>query len=121
MKIKHYQVISNYESAYPDPLVFSKGEMLKIGTETSDWPGWVWCTNENGKSGWTPRSYIAIYEKFCKALKDYNASEITVKVGQTLVAEKEESGWIWVTNKTGKSGWIPLKNVKKIKKNLIKK
>jgi hypothetical protein len=69
MKIKYYQVISNYESAYPDPLVFHKEDMLKIETKTSEWPGWVWCTNENGKSGWTPRSYIAIYEKFCKALQ----------------------------------------------------
>ena len=63
MKIRHYQVISNYDSAYPDPLVFRKGDMLKIGTKTSEWPGWVWCTNENGKSGWIPLKNVKINKK----------------------------------------------------------
>ena len=45
-------------------------------------------------------------------LQDYEATELTVFIGDELVIEKEESGWVWVSNVEGKKGWIPLKIIK---------
>ena len=44
-------------------------------------------------------------------LQDYEATELAVSIGEELKIEKEESGWVWVTNKEGKKGWVPLENI----------
>ena len=45
-------------------------------------------------------------------LQDYEATELNVSTGEELKIEKEESGWVWVSNKEGKQGWVPLINIK---------
>ncbi len=44
-------------------------------------------------------------------IQNYEATELNVSVGEELVIEKEESGWIWVSNQEKKKGWVPMKNV----------
>ena len=116
MKGKSYQVIEDYNSDYTEPLVITKGEILTIGEKESEWSGWIWCTNKFGKSRWVPENYIEIYGRKCKAKQDYEATELSVKTGETLIAKKEEADWIWATNEREKSGWVPLRNVKILKK-----
>jgi len=109
MKKQYCRVIKEYKAAYPDPIRFTKGEILKIEKKESEWSGWVWCINEFGKGRWIPENYLEIYEDTCKVLQDYEATELTVKVGEKLEIEKIESEWVWATNKEGKQGWVPLK------------
>ena len=45
------------------------------------------------------------------ALCDYEATELSVSVGEELRMGKEESDWIWCTNQKGKSGWVPADHV----------
>lgn len=116
MKEIRCQVISDYQSTCPDPLLIAKGEILTIEKKESKWKGWVWCNNQSGKGGWVPENYIEkLHDKY-KALKDYNATELTVKTGEVLIISYEESSWVWVTNENGEKGWIPLENVQIIKK-----
>ncbi|MFX1312445.1 MAG: SH3 domain-containing protein [Promethearchaeota archaeon] len=112
MNEKSYQVIEDYNSNYTDPLVITKNEKLTIGEKLSEWSGWIWCTNRFGKSRWVPKSYIEINGKTCKVKQDYEATELSVKIGDILIAEKEEADWILATNERGKRGWVPLRNVK---------
>jgi uncharacterized protein YgiM (DUF1202 family) len=105
-------VIEDYESPYTEPLIITKGEILTIGKKESEWSGWIWCTNKFGKSRWVPESYLEIQETTGKAKQDYNATELTVRVGEELIIEKEEAEWYWVTNQRNRSGWVPIKNVK---------
>lgn len=106
------KVIKSYASTYPDPIKVKKGDILKVGNKESDWNGWTWCTDQNGKSGWLPDSYIKKDGSNCTVLCDYEATELTVNIGEELIVEKEESGWLWCINKEGLRGWIPSENVK---------
>lgn len=100
-----------YETAYPDPLIIKTGEKLIVGQNDTQWPGWVWCTNQSGKSGWMPASYLDRTGNQGVARRDYDATELSASAGEELVVGYEESGWIWCTNRLGQSGWIPLDNV----------
>ncbi len=115
MKRKKCRVIKDYSSPYTDPWIITKGEILSIGEKESEWPGWIWCTNNSGKSRWVPESYLEIIGVTGKAKRDYNSTELSVKVGEELIIEKEEAEWFWVINQQGKSGWVPIKNVNYIK------
>ncbi len=108
-------VISDYETAYPDPLVATAGEELLIGVKASEWNGWVWCTRADGRSGWVPDTYVRREGNKGVLLFDYDATELSVKADEKLALGKKESGWIWCTNSRGESGWVPEEHVRKIK------
>jgi hypothetical protein len=105
------RVISEYQSAYTDPLLISTGEELTISEKESEWSGWVWCTKRDGKSRWVPESYVERKGDTWVARTDYEATELSVRVGEELVMGEEESGWIWCTNQEGQSGWVPADHV----------
>lgn len=105
------QVSLAYETVYPHPLIVKGGEKLMVGQKDTQWPGWVWCTNQEGKSGWMPESYLDDTNNQGMARRDYDATELSASAGEELVVGYEESGWIWCTNRLGQSGWIPLDNV----------
>lgn len=116
MKGKSCRVIENYESPYTDPFIVTKGEILSIGEKESEWAGWIWCTNKFGESRWVPENYLEIHGNTCKAKQDYNATELSVKVGEELIIVKEEAEWYWVISQQGKEGWVPKRNVELIEK-----
>lgn len=101
------RVISAYRAAYPDPLVIHAGEVLAVGEKESEWSGWIWCTNRSGKSRWVPEVYVDRKGDTCVALCDYDATELSVRVGEELVAGQEAAGWLWCTNREGQRGWVP--------------
>lgn len=108
------RVIGDYQLAFPDPLIIRAGEKLSIGEKKSSWPGWIWCTNGKGHSGWVPERYLERKGKTGLALYDYDATELSVSAGEELALGKGESGWIWCTNQKGKSGWVPAEHVEKL-------
>ncbi len=114
MKKKKCIVIEDYKSPYTDPLIITKGEILTIGEKESEWAGWIWCTNKKEESRWVPEKYLDIKGKIGKVKKYYDATELTVKSGEELIIKDEEAEWYWVMNQKGKSGWVPIKNVKLI-------
>ena len=107
------RVISAYQSAYPDPLVIRAGEEVTIEEKESEWRSWVWCTSRSGKSGWIPERYVERKREKSIVLHDYEGTELTVNVGEELTVGREESGWIWCTNRKGQSGWVPADHVEK--------
>jgi uncharacterized protein YgiM (DUF1202 family) len=88
-----------------------KGDCVKFIEKESEWPGWVWCINNNGIEGWVPSTYLKLQENYALLLQDYDATEITAKMGEEFLIEGEESGWFWVSDEAGNKGWIPIKNV----------
>jgi hypothetical protein len=108
------RVIAPHRSEFADPLVFRAGEELHITDKETEWAGWVWCTNQAGRSGWTPEAYVRREGDTGLGLVDYDATELSVDVGQELLMGVQESGWIWCTDQTGQSGWVPVDNVERI-------
>jgi uncharacterized protein YraI len=105
--MKKAKVIKSYKSAYPDPLIIKVGQNLKIEQKESEWPGWTWCIDDNGKAGWVPSSYLEIDGNSARAFADYNANELTAETGDELILLKEESGWYWCEDSNGSPGWVP--------------
>jgi uncharacterized protein YgiM (DUF1202 family) len=108
MKHFAYRVNQCYESSFDEPLVVCKGERLEFERRDSRWAGWIWCTSGSGKTGWVPESWVRIEGNSCVMKRDYSAVELTVREGEKLSTELIESGWIWVENSVGRSGWVPL-------------
>ena len=112
MKKKSCKVIADYKSPFPEPLRLQKDDVVQIEKKESEWPGWIWCIIKEVNQGWTPYNYLEIQGKNATLIQDYDATELTVTLGEELIIEKQESGWIWASNKEGKRGWIPIRNVK---------
>jgi len=106
------RVIKEYQSPYTHPLVFSTGKELTVSEKEGEWGGWVWCTNQDGNSRWVPEAYVERKGDTAVMRCDYEATELSVTVGEELLMGKEESGWIWCTSQKGQSGWVPADNVK---------
>jgi hypothetical protein len=105
------RVVADYKVAYPDPLVVRAGEVLNVGKEDPDYPGWVWCEDRKGKGGWVPDDCLELVGESAKARYDYAATELAATVGEELVVTKEKGGWAWCTNENCQSGWLPLANL----------
>jgi len=102
-----YRVRKSYEPAYAEALIAGKGEKLRYERRATDWPGWIWCTSGNGKSAWVPESWVQLRDEFCVLSRDYSSRELSVKEGEVLEVEMEESGWAWARNSAGDYGWVP--------------
>jgi hypothetical protein len=105
------RVICDYQTPYGDPLIVGAGEQLTISERASEWTGWIWCTNREGRSRWVPEKYVERSGNTCVALRDYDATELTVSLGDTLIISNQEAGWLWCTNEKGQRGWVPADRV----------
>ena len=109
------RVITPYKAAFPDPWVMHAGDKLAIGREDTEWPGWLWCTRPDGESRWVPDSFVEVQgDAAGVALVDYDATELSVEVGETLTTGQEVNAWVWCTNQEGHSGWVPAKHLQKL-------
>jgi hypothetical protein len=106
------RVIVDYKAPYPDPIVVKAGDEVSTHRdEKTDLAGWVWCTNRAGQGGWVPEAYIDGQGDRGTMRCDYDAVELTVRVGERLTVHKAESGFLWVTNHAGQDGWVPASHV----------
>lgn len=106
------RVIADYQAPYADPIWVNAGDDVVVDPDKhTDIPGWVWCTNKDGKSGWIPKAYLGYSGKVGKMLCDYNAIELTIQVGDILTVHKAESDFYWATDQKGAQGWVPIVHV----------
>jgi len=106
------RVIADYQAPYADPIVVNAGDEISIdSSKKTDLAGWVWCTNRAGKGGWVPETYIERQGDVGYMSYNYNAIELTIRVGELLTVHKAESGFLWVTNQAGQDGWVPSTHV----------
>ena len=105
-------VVADYTTPYNDPIVLHEDEPVTTGKTDDEWPGWIWCTSIENKSGWVPENVIANDGNLSRAARDYTARELNVRVGDKLTIIEEESGWYWCRTQSGNLGWVPVKNVR---------
>jgi len=112
-------VVTDYSAQFPDPISVNAGETFSVSDKVEPWNNnpdwlWVWCADQRGKSGWVPRDIVVLNADGVsgKVRDPYDATELTVTTGEELVAHQEAAGWFWCTNRAGKSGWVPLDNIK---------
>ncbi len=108
------RVIADWQVKDSDPLILRAGEGVTLGQHDTEWPGWIWCINDAGKSGWVPEQYIEAHGSEGVARYDYTAVELAVNVGDELLVGQRLKGWAWCTNASGQSGWVPERNLETI-------
>ena len=106
-----YRVIEKYTSAYPNPIKFQKGEPLITGGRDDEYPGWILVTTKCGNEGWAPDQYININTVPVTARQDYDAAELSIEIGQTLVMIHTLNDWAWVKTSSDQFGWVPCKTI----------
>jgi hypothetical protein len=112
--IRKVRVVTPHAATYAGAMRAKRGELLTCGRRDDEWPGWLWCTNAEGKSGWVSESYLRIKGTQATVLRDYDTSELTAAPDEILTVETEESGWLLCVNGTGQRGWIPARNAEEI-------
>lgn len=114
MKARYFRVIKEYESPYPEPIVFQEGEQAKVGEEFKedpDWRNWVWCEGKDNKKAWVPKQYVNVDGTNGTFSKFYNAMELSVQVGEELLVNEIINGFGMSTKTDGAKGWVPMKNM----------
>jgi hypothetical protein len=114
---KLHRVIQDYQSPYPDPIIFFKGEEVTIGkefTDDPDWKDWIWCEGQNDNQAWVPKQYLEIKEDTGIFLTDYNALELSVAIGEILSVYEIVNGFGMAEKQNGERGWVPLRNLEPI-------
>lgn len=107
------RVVRAYAQPYPDPIAVRAGERVvpDFGRKT-EIEGWIWCTAEDGRGGWTPRAWLSRHGDVWRISRDFDALELTVTPGELLDVVEEESGFYRVVTANGATGWIPCANVR---------
>ncbi len=107
--IRSGRVVKSYTRLYDDPIQVKKGEVVRV-TKRDLWQDrylWLWCIAESAKEGWTPDSFIELNGEQGVMLRDYNAIELTVALGDNLTIIEEVNGWYWARKVTNEYGWVP--------------
>ncbi len=114
MKARHFIVIKEYKSPYPDLIVFQEGEEVKVGEEFKedpDWRNWIWCEGKDNKKAWVPKQYVKIDGLTGRFTRFYDAMELSVQVGEDLLVNEIINGFGMSTKMDGSKGWVPMKNM----------
>jgi uncharacterized protein YgiM (DUF1202 family) len=102
------RITKSYTAAYKDPMIIGMGDELRIGEYSTEYEGWIWCTDKSGKSAWVPESYLELEDDGTAiSLFYYSSAELTVIEGEDVTILQEESGWLWCINDVNLTGWIP--------------
>ena len=110
--MKKYTAGSTYKSPYPNPILFKKGDEVKIikeFTEDPDWEDWLWCEGANNNAAWTPKQFIDRSGETGIINCDYNAMELSVEPGEIVIISKIVNGFGIGEKEDGTKSWITMK------------
>jgi len=110
-----YRVIRSHQPPPgDDPIVLTPGMHLSVGLrydEDPEWPDWYWCKAPDGRQGWVPGQILDIAEGNAVARRDFDARELGVEAGDTVMSSESLNGWAWCETSDGRSGWVPLRHL----------
>jgi hypothetical protein len=109
---KPYRVTQEYNTPYPDSIFFHEGEIVEVGEEYADdpqWENWVWCKGQNNNQAWTPKQFLKLENGKGIFIRDYDARELSVKVGEELLVGEVINGFGMAQRENGERGWVPMR------------
>lgn len=99
---------ADYCRAYDQPLVAAAGSALIPLQRDAEYPGWVWCADDQGVAAWVPESWLIQKDDYFVLVRDYNSIELNLQAGERLTLLAEESGWYLALRDGGERGWAPV-------------
>jgi hypothetical protein len=103
--------IASYSPQNKSPISGVRGDVFTLGQRDDEFPGWIWTTAPDGRSGWTHESFLEMTGDRATLREDYTAQELTIRVGDTLEILREVGGWLWCRTASGNLGWLPASHV----------
>ena len=55
-----YRVIEEHKASFDYVFIATMGEVVSVGKEDYEMPGWYWCKNHAGLDAWIPETHIEI-------------------------------------------------------------
>ena len=99
---------------YANPIRIRRGDLVRVGDQDVDQPGWWWCTAIDARQGWVPEHVLAPGVKKGATLRvvaDYESTELPLQHGDLLDVEERRPGWLLVRNADDQIGWVPQSHV----------
>jgi hypothetical protein len=97
-----------YTAQYSDPIAGSAGTRVRVIRQDDRYPGWWWCEAPTGHAGWVHERYVAITGDEGTLRTQYSAMELSAQLGEEVIVLEECGGWARVTDRLGRTGWLPL-------------
>jgi len=107
MKRPLYRVMNEHRASYDYAMGAAEGDLVSIGREDPEMPGWFWCRDADGVEMWVPSTYIDVEEARGIFNQPYNSVELNVKVGDLIQFLGEALGWAECLDGEWRYGWVP--------------
>ena len=107
MKRPLYRVAREHTASFTYAMVASEGDVVSVGREDSEMPGWFWCKDSKSVEMWVPSTHLRIDETKGVFNQPYNSIELTVEVGDVVQLLGETLGWAECLDGKWRYGWVP--------------
>lgn len=94
--------------AHGEPIRFERGESITVERPDTQRPGWWWCSDKRGRSGWVHESFFEEEDYRFVAREDYDGRELNLRAGESVEVLDVRGGWALCSNDAGEIGWAPL-------------
>ena len=102
-----FAAISDYEELDREPLRLNSGDQVQAGPEDRTWPGWIWTTDQDGRSGYVPTEILTpLGGNQFSVTAAFDPTVLTIRRGDTLESLRQIHGWHWCRNAAGREGWV---------------
>jgi len=102
-----YRVVREHKASFNYTMVARDGDLVSVGREDPEMPGWFWCRDARGVEMWVPSTHIHIEGRKAIFNQFYNSTELEAKVGDVVQVLGETLGWAEVLGPDWRYGWIP--------------
>lgn len=108
-------ITASHEPPDIPPAQFECDEQVRIEGRDEEWPDFLWCIHEDGRSSWIPEDYLYLQNNSATLLDEYSSVELRVFVLEHVRVLNSVGGWHWCKNRRGQFGWIPATKVQPAK------
>src|SRR5688572_9020696 len=111
---ERFRTTAAYQRAFDRVPRVRAGDVVRHIRDDEKNPGWFFGIAADDIEGYFPSRWFEVDSSgaSAKALRDYDATELTVEAGVPVHCICEESGWLLVQTEDGREGWIPASCVK---------
>ena len=102
-----FVVNADYEERNTHAIHLEPGQEVTSGPADCVWPGWVWATDSNGRSGYVPEEFLEpLGEDRWAALEPFDPTVLKVRRGDKVNSIQQIHGWHWCESESGDRGWV---------------
>ena len=106
---KRFRTVSAHERSFERAPRVRAGDVVRHDRDDGKNPGWFVGTDPGGVEGYFPCRWfeVDLGASTARALRDYDAAELTIEAQAEVECLAEESGWLLVRTNDDREGWIP--------------